>query len=81
MADVPTVKRKSGQSLEMQERQIAVNVLNYIKAKNPDESVCWLAAETATATGTSKNTVFKILSEAARDPLRTSNNKRRNRGT
>jgi hypothetical protein len=33
MADVPTVKRKSGQSLKRQERQTVVNVLNYTKAK------------------------------------------------
>jgi hypothetical protein len=58
MADVPTVKRKSGQSLKRQERQIVVNVFNYTKANNPDKSVSWLAAETATATGTSKNTVL-----------------------
>jgi hypothetical protein len=57
-----------------------INVFNYIKAKNPDKSISWLAAETATATGTSKNTVFDIQSEAARGPLRTSNNKRRSRG-
>jgi hypothetical protein len=57
MADVPTVKRKSEQSLKRQERHIVVNVFNYIKAKNPDMSVGWLAAETATATDTSKNTV------------------------
>jgi hypothetical protein len=73
MADVPAVKRKSGQSLKRQERQIVVNVFNYIKAKNPDKSVRWLAAETATPTGTSKNTILNIRSEAARGPLRTQN--------
>jgi transposase len=53
-----------------------------IKAKkNTDKSSSWLAAETATATGTSKNTVFNIRSEAARGPLRTPNKKRRSRGT
>jgi hypothetical protein len=80
MANVPTVKRKSGQSLQRQERQIVVDVFNYIKAKNPDKSVRWLAAETATATGTSKNTVFNIRSEAARGPLRTPNKKKQSRG-
>jgi hypothetical protein len=80
MADVPTVKRKSGQSLKRQERQIVVNVFNYIKTKNPDKSASWLAAETATATGTSKNMVLNIRSEAARGPLRTPNKKRRSRG-
>jgi transposase len=58
-----------------------VNVFDYIKGKNPDESVSWLAAETATAAGTSKNTVLNIRSEAARGPLRTLNKKRRSRGT
>jgi hypothetical protein len=70
MVDVPNVKRKSGQSLK---RQVVVNVFDYIKANNSDKSVSWLAAETATATGTSKNTVFNIRSEAARGPLRTQN--------
>jgi hypothetical protein len=41
--------------------------------------VSWLAAETAPATGTSKNMVFNIQSEAARGPLRTPNKKRRRR--
>jgi hypothetical protein len=45
------------------------NIFNYIKAKNPDKSISWLAAETATATGTSKNT--------AQGSLRMPNKKRR----
>jgi hypothetical protein len=52
-ADIPNVKRKSGQSLKRQERQSVVNVCYYIKAKKPNKSGSWLAAETATATGTS----------------------------
>jgi hypothetical protein len=82
MADVPAVKRKSRQSLKRQERQIVVNIFffSYIKAKNPDKSVNWLAAET-TATGISRGTMFNIQSEAAQGPLRTPNNKWQSRGT
>jgi hypothetical protein len=39
MADTPTVERKIWQSFKGQKTKIVVNILNYIKAKNPDQSV------------------------------------------
>jgi hypothetical protein len=46
-----------------------VNVLNYVKRLNPDESVNWIVSETTESTGISKTYVFKIRSESVRNPL------------
>lgn len=48
-ADRTAVKYTSGLSLKRQERKVVVNALNYIKAKNHDESASLLVSGTATA--------------------------------
>jgi hypothetical protein len=63
MDNFASAKRKSGQVLRSKERQIVVNVFNYLKRLNPDKSVNWIVSETDEAIGISKTSVFKIRSE------------------
>jgi hypothetical protein len=46
MDNFASAKRKSGQVLRNKERQIVVNVFNYLKRLNPDKSVNWIVSET-----------------------------------
>jgi hypothetical protein len=62
MDNFASAKRKSGQVLRSKERQIVVNVFNYLKRLNPDKSVNWIVSEIAEATGISKTSIFKIRS-------------------
>jgi hypothetical protein len=80
MDNFASAKRKSGQVLRSKERQIVVNVFNYLKRLNPDKSVNWIVSETAEATGISKTSVFKIRTESVRGPLVTPSKKRQSNG-
>lgn len=42
--------RKNGQQLMRKEKQVVLDIFNFIKARNPDTSVSWLAADFATVT-------------------------------
>lgn len=52
----------------------------YIKTKIPEHSMTWVASETATATGISSVSVFKIRKEAQEYPLVISSTKKERTG-
>lgn len=79
MCDPPTIKRKRGKVLHSGEKQMVVNIYNYLKGKNPGKPVQWIADETAAAVGVSSTTVFATRREAASGTIKTPNKKRKSR--
>lgn len=64
MAEVQ--KRKKGQILNHNEKQLILNLMHYLKEKNSRTSVTELVKEISKATGCSERTIYKIRKEASK---------------
>ncbi|PSN50739.1 hypothetical protein C0J52_01209 [Blattella germanica] len=71
MNNLPYVKWKKGKILVAEERQMVINVLNYMKERNPDQSLSWTVAETILATGVGYATIYGLRKEISKGPLQT----------
>lgn len=59
-------KRKKGQVLNNNERQLILNLINYLKKKHSEKSISEVIREISKATGCSERTIYKIRKEASK---------------
>lgn len=69
-------KRKKGQILNNNERQLILNLMHYLKEKNSGRSISEVIREISKATGCSERTIYKIRKEASKGIVVTANRTR-----
>lgn len=69
-------KRKKGQILNNNERQLILNLMYYLKEKNSNRSISEVIREISKATGCSERTIYKIRKEASKGVIVSSNRTR-----